>query len=245
MYKAAHFWLVSGLLLLSTINTVEAQIDLRNLRTQSVKQNQPWAQIETRIIDIAAEVEIDHGVITSRVTIEYMPETTSYTIREDCTDIMCEDASGKICKRTCTTKTVQTKMDSLETTAYFQLPDNTVITDMYLWVGDEKVNADLQDRALASAQYESIVQRRLDPALIETWGNGSYSLRIFPNESGVSRKIQIEFVTGMETQNGVLQGTLPFRLSPSNANPNEKGLNKPQSNSTPFSIKVTTSEGRL
>lgn len=208
--------LASVLLVTSFAASAFAQMDLSAMNTQTVKAGQPWASIETRIENLSLDVKIQQGVVTTVATLEYTPSqgrTTEYvcqpvlTCKVDTTD--CVATSQR-----CETRTVRSlDLDSLETTVYFQQPDNTVLTDMYLWVGDAKVRAALQDRALASAQYEDIVKRRRDPALIETWGNGSYQLRIFPNESRKSRKIEIEFVQGMETAGSVFQTLLPVMQS--------------------------------
>jgi hypothetical protein len=88
----------------------------------------------------------------------------------------------------------QSKLDSLELSASFQLPTDVAVTDLDLWVGDQKQSAWIMDRWQASAQYNSIVGIRQDPALLETWGGGSYSLRVFPQTTGQTRRLEIEFV---------------------------------------------------
>lgn len=186
-----------------------AQLDLGGLFTQTVKAGQPWAAIDTKVENLSLNVQINRGVVTTVATLEYTPgpgRTTEYV----CTPVVCDPKDPKCRPEVCQQRTVkELDLDSLETTAHFQEADNTILTDMYLWVGDVKVRAALQDRALASAQYEDIVKRRRDPALIETWGNGAYMLRIFPNESRKSRKIEIEFVQGMENEGSLSQTLLP------------------------------------
>lgn len=86
------------------------------------------------------------------------------------------------------------KLDSLELSASFHLPTDVAVTDLDLWVGDQKQSAWIMDRWQASAQYNSIVGVRQDPALLETWGGGSYSLRVFPQTTGQTRRLEIEFV---------------------------------------------------
>ena len=88
----------------------------------------------------------------------------------------------------------QSKLDSLELSASFHLPTDVAVTDLDLWVGDQKQSAWIMDRWQASAQYNSIVGVRQDPALLETWGGGSYSLRVFPQTTGETRRLEIEFV---------------------------------------------------
>jgi hypothetical protein len=64
---------------------------------------------------------------------------------------------------------------------------------MWLWINGERIEAKIQDRALATAQYQQIVGYRLDPALLQYSGNGYYNLRVFPAFTNVSRKIELQF----------------------------------------------------
>lgn len=195
-----------------------AQLDLSAFYTQTVKTGQPWAQIDTRIDTVDIKVEVNRGVATTQVTFAYTP-SKGVVQAWQCLQTPCarpDTAVNPDGKETCPTACVYQAvdlstlaLDSLETTTHFQLADNTVVTDMTLWVGAVPVKAALQDRALASAQYESIVQRRRDPALLETWGNGNYNLRIFPNESEVTRKLHVEFVQGLEQEGSDLSAILP------------------------------------
>lgn len=218
-------WLTIGTgLALGLPGIALAQLDMSSFYTQTVKTGQPWASINTSIQNLDLQIEVNRGVVTTRATIEYKPDA-GITSEYRCTPALdsCAKNSGSAstpCSAMqCGYVNVSTKaFDSLETTASFQLEDNTVISDMYLWVGETRVKAALQERALASAQYESIVQRRRDPALIESWGNGSYNLRIFPNETDKARKIQIEFVQGMENEESRLLTRLPVTQTPSKMN---------------------------
>lgn len=177
---------------------VHAQLDLAQFYTQTVKANQTWASIDTRMDSLAVQIEVNAGVVTTRATLSYTPSRGHNQI-QTCANV-CSDKTDTLCLYTCQYRweEMNTPLDSLETVAYFRLADNTAVNEMHLWVGNAKVKAAVQDRATASAQYEDIVKRRKDPALLETYGNGSYTLRIFPNESGQRRKIELVFVQGME-----------------------------------------------
>lgn len=196
--------------LLLLVSAASAQLDLAGLYTQTVKTGQPWAAINTKVDRLAMRITVDRGVVTTTATLEYTPGNG--VVNEwVCPPQRCDRLTGKCEQDPCASRIVKdTPLDSLETSTGFSLEDNAVLTDMHLWVGDVKVKADLQERALASAQYEDIVKRRKDPALLETWGNGNYNLRIFPNESGKSRRIEIEFVQGMEDHAGSFRAALPL-----------------------------------
>jgi hypothetical protein len=77
--------------------------------------------------------------------------------------------------------------------AGFTLPTDFVATRLWLWVNGARQEGQIQDRTLANQQYNQIVNRRRDPALLEFYGAGSYSLRVFPAKSNQSRTIAIEF----------------------------------------------------
>lgn len=210
MIQKGLFWLGS---ILAFSCSAWAQLDLGMVFTQTVKTGQPWANINTRIDRLDMKMEINRGVVTTLATIEYTPGN-GQTADWVCSSLPCDSLGGGCKPDSCQYfSRKEYALDSLETSFHFSQLDNTVLTDMYLWVGDTRVKAELQDRALASAQYEDIVKRRKDPALLETWGNGSYNLRIFPNESGKSRRIEIEFVQGLESWDGAFKTFLPVMHS--------------------------------
>ena len=197
-----------GLVLLFTVATAHAAFDLAGLYTQTVKQNQTWANIDTWVDSLDLDIQANHGVVTTLATVSYTPGA-GYTGTYVCRPVQCKQAP---CPDVCgyETNSPGIAYDSLETGMWGDLGANAAVTDLFLWVGDAKVRAELQERSLASAQYEDIVKRRRDPALIETWGSGYYTLRIFPNKSGESRRIQIRIVQGMEDEQGISKVLLPF-----------------------------------
>ena len=87
--------------------------------------------------------------------------------------------------------------DSLEIIYGFRLPDYAFISDSWLWVGDEPVQAEILDSWSAFRVYESIVNRRLDPSLLSKYGSGPennfYQIRIFPMAGDEARKIRMTF----------------------------------------------------
>ncbi len=173
------------------------QLDLSQLNTNSVRQNQPWMQIDTRLDSLGVNLEIDRGIVTSTVTFQYTAGSGYISHWQNCN------------KDGCAPVVEEREADSLESMVYFTLDPATVVSEMFLWVEKTKVEAALQDRGLASAQYESIVKRRLDPALLETWGDGNYSLRIFPIKSGQTRKLEIRFVQGMTGKGDTKKAVIP------------------------------------
>lgn len=105
--------------------------------------------------------------------------------------------------------------DSLEIQMSFKLPDKADVTDMWLWIGDSIVKADVYDKWTASQIYEDIVSRRVDPAILykykyEYWDYDyyysmgvidMYMLRIFPLMTNLPRKVKFTYLIPTEDLN--------------------------------------------
>ncbi|MBN1997886.1 T9SS type A sorting domain-containing protein [candidate division KSB1 bacterium] len=85
--------------------------------------------------------------------------------------------------------------DSLEIVFRFNLPEESVIHDSWLWVNEEIIRGEIMDRWTASAIYEDIVRRqRKDPSILYKNGSSSYELRIFPMAANSTRKVKITYL---------------------------------------------------
>ncbi len=84
---------------------------------------------------------------------------------------------------------------SLEVDMNFRLPANASITDLYLWIEGEPVRGDIYDKWTASLIYESIVQRRIDPAILTVVSGNEYNLKVFPLPVEGTRKVMIQYLT--------------------------------------------------
>ena len=103
--------------------------------------------------------------------------------------------------------------DSLEIQMDFELPDGAIVTDLYLWINDSAVRADIYDKWTASLIYESIVQRRIDPAILtKNWDN-TYNIKIFPLMVDMPRWIKIEYLVPVNTtSNGYSSVPIPVDI---------------------------------
>jgi hypothetical protein len=102
--------------------------------------------------------------------------------------------------------------DSIESTTSFRLPADFAVDSMWLWINGKRVEAKIQDRALAASQYQQIVGTRRDPALLQYSGNGYYSLSIFPAFLNTTRKIEIQLHhTFDDATAGKISAALPVR----------------------------------
>ncbi len=103
--------------------------------------------------------------------------------------------------------------DSLEVQMRFNLPDNSIITDLYLWVENEKVQAGIYESTEATQVYETIVSRRQDPAFLRKYYGNYYDLKIFPLMTDMPRKVQITYLTPVNIQrNGDYSIPLPLNI---------------------------------
>ena len=102
--------------------------------------------------------------------------------------------------------------DSLEVSFYFDLPENSVVHDSWLWIGDDIIRGKIMDKWSASAIYEDIVKRRQDPSILyKRWGN-SYELRIFPMLASETRKVKITYLVPTQWNSNNILVSLPTKL---------------------------------
>jgi Ca-activated chloride channel family protein len=76
---------------------------------------------------------------------------------------------------------------------HFPLPGEAVFSSYSLWQGDQELRGEAMDASQARAIYESIVRQKRDPALIELVGQGLIRARVFPINSGETRKITLRY----------------------------------------------------
>ncbi len=105
----------------------------------------------------------------------------------------------------------------------FELPEEAVINDLWLWIEDSVMQAIMLDTWSARKIYDDIVQVKRDPAFLSK--NGSqYELHIFPLEPGKFRKIKINFITPCRWIGNIASTPLPVKMLLAN-NASQKPLN--------------------
>lgn len=82
----------------------------------------------------------------------------------------------------------------LEIVHRFNLPEGSVINDMWLWIGDSVMQAKMYDTWTAQDIYDSIVNVKRDPAFLTKSGD-QYSLKVYPLFTGEFRKVKLNFVS--------------------------------------------------
>lgn len=84
--------------------------------------------------------------------------------------------------------------DTLEIVLNFDLPQDAIIHDSWLWIGQDIIKAKIMDKWTASTIYENIVKRRRDPSILLKHSATQYELRIFPMAGNQTRKVKITYL---------------------------------------------------
>jgi hypothetical protein len=84
--------------------------------------------------------------------------------------------------------------DSLEIKLKFELPENAIVHDSWLWINDNIFQAKILDKWTATEVYEGIVNRRQDPSILYKIDAKKYELRVFPLVGDQTRKVKITFL---------------------------------------------------
>ncbi|NJK86592.1 MAG: T9SS type A sorting domain-containing protein [Bacteroidales bacterium] len=112
--------------------------------------------------------------------------------------------------------------DTLEVVLNFDLPDKAIITDSWLWIGDDISKALIMDQWTATLIYESIVKRRRDPSILYKKSSTQYELRIFPMAGNETRKVKITYLVPAAWNNDYVLSPLPVQLINTSSQPLEK-----------------------
>lgn len=105
-----------------------------------------------------------------------------------------------------------TDSDTLEVQFFFELPENSIVHDSWLWIGEDIIRGKIMDKWTAASIYENIVQRRKDPSILYKRSATQYELHIFPITGNGRRNVKITYFTPTQwTKTNVIAG-LPTKL---------------------------------
>src|SRR5438132_13743067 len=93
----------------------------------------------------------------------------------------------------------------LEATYIFPIPKGASVRKFSMWVNDQEVPGELVEAAKAKQIYQSIVQRTLDPGLLEYMDNNLLRLRVFPVPPKGDQKIAISYTSIAASDNDVIE----------------------------------------
>ena len=102
--------------------------------------------------------------------------------------------------------------EELEGLYQFKLEPGQVITGFQLDLHGKYRDGSIEEKWKATTAYNTIVGKRIDPALL-TWDyNGNYSLRIYPVPAKGSRKVTITIEQALKIKAGKIVYSLPFNV---------------------------------
>ena len=100
----------------------------------------------------------------------------------------------------------------LEAVLDFSLPAGALVTDTWLWVGQNIVQGRMIDRWSASDIYEGIVNRRRDPSVLYKNSETQYQLRVYPLKKEETRKVKITWLQPAGWAGSRIEAALPANL---------------------------------
>ncbi|NNE47824.1 MAG: T9SS type A sorting domain-containing protein [Rhodothermales bacterium] len=100
----------------------------------------------------------------------------------------------------------------LEVELMFDLPEGSMVTDSWLWVGDEIMRAYILDQWTAAGIYEGIVNRRRDPSILFKRGPTRYELRVYPMLGSETRQVKITYLVPAAYAGSAATVPLPVNL---------------------------------
>lgn len=102
--------------------------------------------------------------------------------------------------------------DTVEVQFSFDLPQNAIVHDLWLWIDQDIIRASILDQWTASSIYEGIVKRKRDPAILMKTGPGSYSLRVYPMAGNQTRRIKLTYLVPCQWLPSMVTSPLPMNL---------------------------------
>src|SRR5437867_1183213 len=99
----------------------------------------------------------------------------------------------------------------LEATYLFPVPKGASVRKFSMWVGGREVPGELVDAATAKKVYTEIVQRTLDPGLLEYMGNNLFRVKVFPVPARGDQKIKLSYTSVANSDNGLIEYVYPLK----------------------------------
>jgi Ca-activated chloride channel family protein len=116
---------------------------------------------------------------------------------------------------------VNTGSRQMEVSFMFPLPYDGAIDQMTLLVDGKEYPAKLLDAKEARKQYEAIVRKNKDPALLEWVGTGMFKTSVFPVPAGAERKVSLRYNQLLRKDHAVTDFLLPLSTAKYTSHPVE------------------------
>ncbi|HYT92809.1 MAG TPA: VIT domain-containing protein, partial [Gemmataceae bacterium] len=99
----------------------------------------------------------------------------------------------------------------LEATYVFPVPKGASVQKFLMWVDGKELPGELVEAAKARQIYTDIVQRTLDPGLLEQIGNDLLQLKVFPIPPRKDQKVVVQFTSVAAADSGVVEYVYPLK----------------------------------
>src|SRR4051794_982734 len=99
----------------------------------------------------------------------------------------------------------------LEATYIFPVPKGASVRKFSMWVDGKEIPGELVEAAKARQIYTSIVQRTLDPGLLEYMGHNLLRLKVFPIPPRGDQKIKLSYTSVAVSDNGLIEYVYPLK----------------------------------
>lgn len=114
----------------------------------------------------------------------------------------------------------------LESRLWFSLPNEAMVTDSWLWVNEDLIQADIEERWSATQTYQELVGFQVDPSLLtkDTWYGSDksyYNLNVFPLQGDSTRRIKLTYLTPGKWSQGKVSINLPMEILAASKTPVE------------------------
>jgi Ca-activated chloride channel family protein len=110
----------------------------------------------------------------------------------------------------------------VEGTYLFPLPADAAVSSFTLWMDGQPVQGQVLDAEQARQQYQQIVSRLRDPALLEYAGRGAVQAHIFPIPPHGERRVELEYNQALTAENGLVRYVYPLNTEKFSRRPLEK-----------------------
>ena len=110
----------------------------------------------------------------------------------------------------------------LEATYYLPVPKGANVKRFSMWVDGKEVPGELVEADKARKIYTDIVQRTLDPGLLEYMDNSLLKMRIFPVPPSGDQKITVTYTSVNASENNLVEYVYPMKSSDNKAFMNQE-----------------------
>lgn len=110
----------------------------------------------------------------------------------------------------------------LEGTYIFPLPDEATISDFAMFVDQQRLSGKILSKEEARRVYESIVNRRRDPALLEYVGRNAFQTSVYPIPAHGEKRVQLSYSQVLPAVEGLVHYVYPLNTERFSSRPLEE-----------------------